>query len=157
MGRESISNLQNQFPKIVSETQFSETQQALIRSLIFLWHDHLDESHSISQEIQARTEVSCTASCIGANRIMVTRDIGFIGSATMGKRFSTIASRATEVLEIMNARAFKTQLLPNDDWDAFAFTDACEAALRKKDEAAIPVLEQIQEIEFKTLLEHFLR
>jgi hypothetical protein len=153
-GRESLSNLQNQLRGIFSETQFSETQQPLIRSLILLWHDHLDESHSISQNIHS-TDGSFL------HGIMHRREPDY-GNAKywfhrVGEHpsYPSIARNASEILS--GTHLHNLNLIQGDAWDAYAFIDACENALRKNDAAIISVLQQIQEIEFKTLLEHFLR
>ncbi|MEO5804091.1 MAG: hypothetical protein ABIR24_11240, partial [Verrucomicrobiota bacterium] len=51
--REPLQILENKLRRAFSETKFSESSQTLIRSLVLLWHDYLDESHSISQEIHS--------------------------------------------------------------------------------------------------------
>lgn len=154
--RESLSSLENRLRQIFSEARLPGSSHPLIRSLVFLWHDYLDESHSISQEIH-----SADGSFL--HGIMHRREPDY-GNAKywfhrVGKHecFSTIAAKATEILEKANATDLKANLISNGDWDAFAFIDACEIGLRKKDEPTISVLKQIQEIEFKTLLEHFFR
>jgi hypothetical protein len=45
------------------------------------------------------------------------------------------------------------RLLPADNWDAFAFVDACEEAAQ--DGKRLELLRQIQRIEFEVLLERF--
>ena len=53
--------------------------------------------------------------------------------------------------------ALKVKLIHDANSDTTAFVDVCESALRKNEEQTISILQRIQEIEFKTLLEHFLR
>ncbi len=148
--------LDEKLRQVFLKIKLPETSQHLIRSLILLWHDYLEESHSISQEIH-----SADGSFL--HGILHRREPDY-GNAKywfhrVGQHpcFPIIATQARKILIDANASTLKTQLIRDDVWDAFAFVDSCETSLRKGDETTIVLLKRIQEIEFKTLLEHFLR
>ena len=153
-GRESIQSLEKKLNDIFSETKFSGSAQHLIRSLVLLWHDYLDESHSISQNIH-----SADGSFL--HGIMHRREPDY-GNAKywlhrVGEHacYPAIAEEVNQFLTAANASDLKSKLIPKSNWDAFAFVDACEIALREKDSQTIFTLQRIQEIEFKTLLKQF--
>lgn len=156
-GRELSKSLEEKLAAIFSETDVSSSSRPLVRSLVLLWHDYLDESHSISQDIH-----SADGSFL--HGIMHRREPDY-GNAKywfhrVGEHpsFPVIAERSGNVLDAANAVELKSKLIHADGcWDAFAFVDACESALLEKDKPTISLLQQIQKIEFETLLEHFLR
>src|SRR4051812_46328671 len=49
--REDLKGLELKLNAVFKNANLSSASQSLVRSLVLLWHDHLDESHSISQEI----------------------------------------------------------------------------------------------------------
>ena len=51
--REPLKSLEETLDRIFSETEVLPSAQPLICSLVLLWHDYLDESHSISQGIHS--------------------------------------------------------------------------------------------------------
>ncbi|MEO5804643.1 MAG: hypothetical protein ABIR24_14045, partial [Verrucomicrobiota bacterium] len=69
--------------------------------------------------------------------------------------YPILAVKAGKILNGTKLHDLKSKLIRENTWDPFAFVDACEVALRKNDDSTISVLKQIQEIEFKTLLQHF--
>jgi hypothetical protein len=152
--RESLSNLENCLRQIFSETKFPDSAQPLIRSLILLWHDYLDESHSISQNIH-----SADGSFL--HGIMHRREPDYGNAKYWFHRvgddpsFPIIAGKAGQILSDANFSQLKSKLIRDGVWDPFALVDACENALRKNDSPAISVLQQIQKVEFQTLLERF--
>lgn len=154
--RDPLPMLEDRLRQIFFEAKIPESAQPLIRSLVLLWHDYLDQSHSISQDIQ-----SADGSFL--HGIMHRREPDYENAKYWFHRvrehpcFPDIATRAEKILHDANATNLKTKLIHAGNWDAFAFVNACENALLKNDKASITLLKQIQEIEFITLLEHFLR
>jgi hypothetical protein len=50
-GRQSIPDLDRALDAIFRPAKTSAQQQALIRALVLLWHDHLDAAHSLAQDV----------------------------------------------------------------------------------------------------------
>ena len=154
--REPIDSLEEKLQITFSATRTRESSQPPIRSLILLWHDYLDESHSISQNLHG-------ADGSFLHGIMHRREPDY-GNAKywfhkVGAHpcYPAIATKAVELLDRANAGGLKSKLIPNGKWDAVAFVDACEKALRDEDEAAVTLLKRIQAVEFNVLLENLLR
>ena len=122
--------------------------QPLLTSAALLWHDHLDASHTVSQDIKTR-EGSWL------HGIMHRREPDYGNAKYWFKRvgphaaFPTLATRAAEQL-----RDSGDTLFAAGPWDPFAFIDECEAAELGKDEEMVRVLRQIQAAEFDVLIEH---
>jgi hypothetical protein len=155
-GSEPLASLEQKLAAIFSDAKVSPSTQPLIRSLVLLWHDYLDESHSISQGIP-----SADGSFL--HGIMHRREPDY-GNAKywfhrVGEHacYPIIAGKVGELLDDAKAALMKAELVRGDKWDVFAFVDACEEAREKRDTKTILLLQQIQKAEFQALLEHFLR
>lgn len=142
--------LSSHLDSLLDGSTLSSTRQQLIRSLILLWHDHLDASHNISQGIE-----NADGSFVHA--IMHRREPDAWNSKYWWRRvgnhpaFPEIGRRVGELLSGENSDLAK-RLVPGGQWDASAFVDTCDTA---KDESLIRTLREIQRIETEVLLEHF--
>jgi hypothetical protein len=152
----SGATLNAKLDSLYRETKLSAMQQQCIRSLILLWHDHLDASHDISQGIE-----NADGSFVHA--IMHRREPDYWNAKYWWRRvgahpaFPEIARRVGEFLVGSRRREeadLAKQLLPNGKWDACAFVDACEAAVGSAERKAL--LRELQRIETEVLLESFL-
>ena len=146
----SEAALNSKLDSLLAKTNFSSTRQQLIRSLVLLWHDHLDASHTISQGIE-----NVDGSFVHA--IMHRREPDAWNSKYWWRRVGNHAafpqiSRRVSKLIASEKSDLATRLAPGGGWDACAFVDACDAA---KDEALIQTLREIQRIETEVLLEYF--
>ena len=152
-GVQTQTALEQTLAEIFRSSRISSQNQQLIRAVILLWHDHLEASHVLSQEIE-------TADGAFVHGIMHRREPD-CGNAKywfrrVGKHeaFVEIAPRVRELLDAKNERTLIKRLIPNGEWDAFAFVDLCEEAAKRKLTDA-PVLREVQRVETETLLERF--
>jgi hypothetical protein len=152
--RLSISDLNQLVERFVADPELSPDLGASLRSAALLWHDHLDESHEISQEIHTRDGSFL-------HGIMHRREPDYGNAKHWFNRvgnhpaYSEIGIRVKLFLEAEQQSSLLRQLIPRAAWDPFAFVDACEQAACKSGETTA-TLQAIQEIEFDSLLEHLL-
>jgi hypothetical protein len=144
--------LNTRLDELLQASKLSTVDRQLVRALLLLWHDHLDAAHAISQGIE-----NPDGSFVHA--IMHRREPDYSNSKYWFRRvgrhtaFPEIARRVGRLLKECRAGELEKRLLPADNWDAFAFVDACEEAAQ--DGKRLELLRQIQRIEFEVLLERF--
>lgn len=152
----SETELNAKLTPLLRATKLSAVRQELVSSLLLLWHDHLDASHTISQAIE-----NSDGSFVHA--IMHRREPDYWNAKYWWRRvgahpaFPEIARRVNELIALSRRREeadLAKQLLPGGMWDACAFVDACEAAVVVAERGAL--LREVQRIETEVLLESFL-
>ena len=127
----------------------------LAKAAALLWHDHLDESHTVSQDIG-----SADGSFL--HGIMHRREPDYPNAKYWFRRvgdhpcFPALASEAIDYLDTAGDEALVKRLAPGGHWDPFAFVDAVEAAVRYGNPAEIEPLRHVQRIEFETFAQSFL-
>ncbi len=154
-GTLSISALGSRLDEALQIADVPSSRRDLVRSAFLLWHDHLDESHTISQNIH-----SIDGSFLHA--VMHRREPDASNAKYWWNRvgahpcFDALALRAGQWLEKSGQSALATRLLPRDEWDAFAFVETCERARHGGNAEEVRVLKELQRIEMEVFLEHVL-
>lgn len=142
-----LSKLKNNLESAVSQSDLKGNNADLMRSAALLWHDYLDESHIISQDIN-----SSDGSFLHA--IMHRREPDYPNA----KYWFNRVGAHDAFLEIFNrVKKISTdtscsQLVEND-WDPFVMVDSVSQADSGSEEYKL--LQQIQKIEFEVLLKLF--
>ena len=142
-----LDQCQQSIEKALVSSTIPEYSHPLIHSTALLWHDHLDASHSISQDIQ-----SSDGSFL--HGIMHRREPDYPNAKYWFTRtgsneaFPAIQARAEEVLKESSLAH-----LCSGDWDPFSMVDAVSQASPGTPEYR--TLQEIQRIEFEVLLERF--
>lgn len=146
--------LNAQLDSVFRETKYPAPQQLLIRSLVLLWHDHLDAAHTIAQGIE-------TPDGSFVHAIMHRREPDYWNSKYWWRRvgahpaFPEIARRVGALLKARGAGELAAQILPGGQWDAVAFVDACEAATPGGLFGPTDLLREVQRVETEALLDFF--
>lgn len=150
-GTMSKEKLEQDLEPLLNCSNLSATRQHAIRSLLLLWHDHLEASHEIAQSIDSPDGAF-------VHGIMHRREPDFGNAGYWFRRvgrhpaFSLLIPRVESVLGAASAGSLASRLIPRGEWDPYAFINACEAAARAPHKQRL-LLRQIQQLEFEALLE----
>lgn len=152
-GTHSLKELDQEMKAFFQNSAHKQRLHDLIRALVYLWHDHLDASHTISQGIEDH-EGSYL------HGIMHRRELDYgnakywfrrIGAHPVLKRVGESLTQALPAAE----KELVSSAIKGGVLDPYAFVDLCEKAGSSQGEINV-VLEKVQALEFRELLRCFL-
>jgi len=153
----SESRLNRFIDTFLAKAKLPAAKGKLVRSLVLLWHDHLQAAHSIAQNIE-------NSDGGFVHGIMHRREPDYSNAKYWFRRvgrhscFPELAKRVAVLPGPNQGTKLAEKLVRNGDWDSFAFVDACEeASSRTAAESQSRLLREIQRLEFEVLLESFCR
>jgi hypothetical protein len=153
-GTKSVDELTRVLAEFFAAQKISDAIQPHLRSAALLWHDHLDASHTISQDISSRNGS-------WLHGIMHRREPDYGNAKYWFRRvgqhdaFPKLAERVATFLH-HDGGGLTERLIENGEWMPFGFVDECERACSRGDAQLKQTLRAIQAIEFDTLIEHIL-
>jgi len=120
----------------------------LARSAALLWHDHLDASHDVSQDL-----LSADGSFL--HGIMHRREPDYPNAKYWFRRagdhpcYPGLAGQVAAYLGVTGNEALAKRLVPGGQWDPFTFVDAVESAMHNGQH--VDALQNVQRLEFESL------
>jgi hypothetical protein len=154
-GALSVAELEPRLARALETSQVPSASRELVRGAVLLWHDHLEESHAIAQDIH-----NADGSFLHA--IMHRREPDAGNSQYWWHRvgthpcFAELGRRAKAFLEGCDQSALATRLTPKGTWDTFAFVEECERTRRKGSDPERTLCRELQRLECEVFLEHLL-
>ena len=136
----------------VKDTEFGNA----VKSGLLLWNDALDESHTISQQLNSKTGSYW-------HGIMHRREPDYSNSKYWFGRvgnhsvFPALRKRALDILADSNLPDYLEAIQEKENWDAYQFVDWCQAEAENGREQAIGFLQKVQIEEIKLLLDYSYR
>jgi hypothetical protein len=154
-GVQPVAAINRWFDLFVEKANPDSDTGGLIRALVLLWHDHLDEAHEIAQSIETG-DGSLVHGIVHRREPDPGNAKYWFHRAGSYPGFAGIGKQVAELLDAKGEAALKRRLVPGGLWDAVAFVDACaEAGQKPGQDGRDHLLRQIQQIEIETLMEYF--
>jgi len=137
----------------VAALGLSSSTANLACSAALLWHGHLHESHTLSQDIG-----SANGSFL--HGIMHRREPDYSNAKYWFRRtgdhpcYPSLASQVEAYLGVTGNEVLAKRLVPGAQWDPFEFVDAVESAIHTGQH--VDALQNVQRLEFESLVASFL-
>ena len=141
-----LNEIENKMAKVLANAKLLESDAQKVRCACLLWHDHLEESHEISQDLH-------DADGCFLHAIMHRREPDYPNSKYWFNRtedhpaYSGIHECVVAISD--NFDLFKKTAT----WNSLEMVDAVSRAIPNTEEYSL--LQQIQQIEFKVLVRRF--
>lgn len=151
-GTRSAARLNEELERFVQGNRLTGAREQALRAAALLWHDHLEESHRISQGLSDQT-----GSVL--HGIMHRREPDY-SNAKYWFRLAGEHPAYPGIVQELSRRggsagtgARVEQLVRDGRWDPMAFVDLCQRyASRPKTDEQYRWLQEVQAIEFDALL-----
>ena len=149
-GTETPATLNRKMDSVLKDQSIGWENEQLVRALVLLWHDHLNEAHTLAQEVES-------ADGAFVHGIMHRREPDYGNAAYWFRRvgkhrsFGELGLKVEAIPQISSFGDIKGRLLPDARYDPFGFIDLCSGHARRSEEERV-VLRQIQAIETRVLL-----
>jgi hypothetical protein len=140
---------------VLSQSPANRDEAAALFSGLYLWHDCLDESHKLSQQLH-------TVSGSFWHAIMHRREGDFANSQYWYARcenhpiLPTLAAAASEVINPFPADT-RTLKITARGWNSDAFVDLVESVYDKPNDPRHKLAIALQQLEWRTLFDHCMR
>ena len=146
-----LASLEPSLAGILQKSKAGEDSQALIRALVFLWHDHFDAAHELAQA----DETSDGAFLHG---IVHRREPDYSNARYWFRRvdgyqvFERIARRVVSLAADLPGSEVRGRLIGNRQWDPFAFIEACGTARSPETRDFLREVQRVETQEFLNYL-----
>lgn len=138
----------------LADKKLSARTANLFRAAALLWHDHHDAAHAIAQD-DPSSEGSFLHAILHRREPDPSNAQYWIRRVGRHPVYVTIAKRVAAYLEGDEFKRWRDILLPNGQWDAEGFVDACYISNPR--EYTYPLFQNIQRIELECLLDYLKR
>jgi hypothetical protein len=141
--------------KLLTKPVISSSDAQALLSGLWLWHDYLDESHTISQGIETETGSFWHA-------VMHRREGDFGNSKYWYARcrshpvLRSMTQFANDILHPQPADKSLLRLV-HDGWNPNAFVDLVEGVYRRPEDPRHPAAVALQKLEWRLLFDHCMR